>query len=304
MNHDLKRNLLTLLEMFPPPVGDSLYHFLQRVGGRFDFDKVVRSQASTYDKLISTLRSLDFELQGSEVFEIGTGWLPVVPYHMIFSGKCRSVISYDKVCHFSPRRALELQRFFEIAYSIPRSSFEWKDAYSVPREFTYYPREDVTVKLANGKTADLVFTRFVLEHVPEREIVGLHHRLHQILRPDGLIVHFISPSDHRAYEDSTLSLVDFLQYSAEEWQEKQTRFDFHNRLRLPQYIRLFQDSGFRIRHTEYKCAIENPDERGKFLKLNLHPDFAQMTPEEVTAGSIVVVLAQDRSQGGSAEGIT
>jgi hypothetical protein len=88
--------------------------------------------------------------------------------------------------------------------------------------------------------------------------------------------------------DKNLSLQDFLQYSEAEWKKKQTKFDYHNRLRLPQYLAIFKAAGLELLHVEY----DQPSAKtfNKFSAVPIHEDFKKFTDEELTAGSINVVL--------------
>jgi len=54
-------------------------------------------------------------------------------------------------------------------------------------------------------------------------------------KKETYVIHFISPSDLRKHNDSNLSLQVFLQYSKEQWNKIHTKFDYHNRLRLPSF---------------------------------------------------------------------
>jgi hypothetical protein len=136
---------------------------------------------------------------------------------------------------------------------------------------------------------DVMTTRNVLEHIPPGELELIHRQACQYLKPDGFIIHQISPSDHRAYTDKSLSLWDFLKYSQQEWDRIQTRFDYHNRLRLPDYFKLFTQCGFTISILSFK-----PARKGQQLPGKIHPDFSNFSPEELTAGSIIVILVPDK----------
>lgn len=156
----------------------------------------------------------------------------------------------------------------------------------MPKNIAYYPNTNLIA--ADLPETDLIFSRFVLEHVKPEDLTLMHKKFRRGLKPGSLIVHLISPSDHRAYVDKNLSLQDFLQYSEAEWKKKQTKFDYHNRLRLPQYLAIFKAAGLELLHVEY----DQPSAKtfNKFSAVPIHEDFKKFTDEELTAGSINVVL--------------
>jgi hypothetical protein len=102
-------------------------------------------------------------------------------------------------------------------------------------------------------------------------------------------IHLISPSDHRAYSDSSLSLYDFLKYSNEEWDSIQTKFDYHNRIRLPQYLQLFEKN-FEIVSLEFDSCKEGSEQHRKFKKFKINELYENYSDEELTAGSIAILL--------------
>jgi len=142
---------------------------------------------------------------------------------------------------------------------------------------------------------DLILSRFVLEHVTPDDMRRLHEKFASEIADDAMILHLISPSDRRAYNDKTLSYYDFLQYSKCEWDNIQTKFDYHNRMRLPQYLKVFEEAGFDVVFLDYDKTDIKTEKYAKFKKLKLHADFAGFSEEEVLAGSINVLLPKRES---------
>src|SRR5690606_37598238 len=95
--------------------------------------------------------------------------------------------------------------------------------------------------------------------------------------PEAYIIHLISPSDHRAYVDKKLSNQDFLRYGEKEWENRQTRFDYHNRLRLPQYLEIFNDLGYNIILLEFESANISSETYKKFKAVPLHDDYIKFS---------------------------
>ncbi len=283
----LKEGVFKVLNLLPEKQGFYLYHKIQDAVNGENMLQRVKSNKESYKVLVKILKKNSFSLEGKRILEIGSGWTPVIPYFLLYLGQVRSVATYDLNRHFSKKSISRLNEIFESEFSILPAT-ERSRPYSLPENIEYYP--DINLINAELPETDLVFSRFVLEHVKPDDILSMHKKFKSELKPGSLIVHLISPSDHRAYVDSNLSLQDFLQYNEAEWQKKQTRFDYHNRLRLPQYLDIFNAAGMEMLHVEYDRPNQDSSAFKKFKTVQLHEDFKDFSDEELTAGSINVVL--------------
>lgn len=291
MNHRIKTAAFKLLSLLPPKIGDSFYHSLQKLIDRTPIEEKVRIGHQSFQKVLQLLDDLKIALEGKTVLEIGSGWLPIMPYCFKYLGGCSRVITHDINEHYSEDGVRQLARGFEEQFGIPVSP-ERGGRFSLPSGISYKPKSKITQIGVPNFSIDLIFSRFVLEHVPPDEILQLHRSAAQLLTPTGVIVHLISPSDHRAYSDESLSLWDFLRYSKREWDRIQTRFDYHNRLRMPEYLEIFADAGLEGRKVEFSACDKNSAQYSKFERINIHPDFRRFSFEELTAGCLNVVLCK------------
>ena len=247
----------------------------------------VRTNEGSFKVLKRLLQKEKIALDQRNIIEIGSGWAPVIPYFMLYLGKAKKVSTFDLNCHFSRKNVIKLNEIFYSDFNVQIRANSTAP-YSLPEQIDYFPNTNLIH--TDLPEADLIFSRFVLEHVKPKDISLMHHKFKRELKPGSIIVHLISPSDHRAYVDGNLSLQDFLQYSDTEWQRKQTRFDYHNRLRLPQYLKIFREAGMELLHVEYDQPDFNSRSYKKFKELQLHKDFQNFTEEELIAGSINVVF--------------
>ena len=283
----LKEILFKTLNHLPEKQGFFLYHKIQNsVNGDIMLQRV-KSNEGSYHLFQKLLEQKNFSLNGKNVIEIGSGWAPIIPYFLLYLGKALSITTYDLNRHFSKKNINRLNEVFESEYGIQPAT-ENTRPYGLPKEIIYHPNTNLIA--AKLPEADLVFSRFVLEHVTPGDIASMHKKFRKDLKPGSLIVHFISPGDHRAHVDKNLSLQDFLQYSEIEWKQKQTRFDYHNRLRLPQYLAIFKAAGVDVVDIKYDCPGPDSSAYKKFKAVPLHEDFKNFTEEELTAGSINVIL--------------
>lgn len=92
---------------------------------------------------------------------------------------------------------------------------------------------------------DCFFSNEVLEHIPVDSIRQCLRDAARRLKPDGLAIHAIDYSDHYA-RGSGVSRYNFLKYSDAAWKPFNSDFQYVNRLRHSEYLRLFEDSGFEI----------------------------------------------------------
>ncbi|WP_026935506.1 hypothetical protein [Christiangramia echinicola] len=282
-----KSHLFHALELLSRNQGDNLYHFLQNLFFEKDLDHKISSSFNTYKIVEQVTEKNGIKIQDKVIVEIGSGWLPLMPYFFKYMGKASQVISYDLNKHYQKKNIKKLNQTFSQNFDKLIKVSE-KSEFPLPEGVAYFPKTDITNHDIFG--ADIIFSRFVLEHVEPEMIREMHLKFKKDLNPGSYIIHLISPSDHRAYSDKKLSLQDFLRFSKEEWNQVQTRFDYHNRLRLPQYLDIFKDLNYDIVDLTYDKPSVDSENYRKFKKLTLHEDFDGYTDEELMAGSINLVL--------------
>lgn len=288
MKIHLKSGLFKTLDLVPSAIGYFIYHKLQQLIPSNKLEYKIPANIKTFKKLEKLIMKVNGSLENKNILEIGSGWVPIMPFFLKYLGKCNKIISYDLNEHYQKSTINELIQHFNLNYATSIVPYH-KDKYNLPEWLTYRPKENVIHTTLPGNI-DLIFSRFVLEHVPPEQIYLMHKKFKEIYDENTLIIHMISPSDHRAYSNSSLSLLDFLQYSQEEWDRLQTKFDYHNRLRLPQYMEIFKKLDFEILHLEYTTIIDDLKEYDKFQKLKIHNDYVKYTEEELTAGAINIVM--------------
>jgi len=281
-----KNILFQILNMLPEKVGYPIYHKVQEWFDTNNIHYKINSSHNSYLTFERLAKESNISILGKSVIEIGSGWLPLMPYFFKYMGKVSTVETYDLNQHYNKNNIATLNQEFSDKFGIPVES-EQNGKFNLPEGIKYYPKTDLTkVPIRN---AELVFSRFVLEHVSPLGIKKMHQRFKKEI-PEAYIIHLISPSDHRAYVNKNLSNQDFLRYSESEWKKKHTRFDYHNRLRLPQYLEIFKELGYEVLFLEFESAIKNSETYKKFKTVPLHKDYQKYSDDELTAGSINVVL--------------
>lgn len=287
MKHGVKTFAFKSLAILPSSIGVWLYHFLQNFSENKNLDTKINSTENTYNTLLRMCKELGISLENRTVVEIGSGWLPLIPYFLRFKSNVAKVHTYDLNAHYQKKNVEKVNTAFKQKYGfiIEPST---KNKYGLPEHIAYHPSENLVQ--ADLPDAQIIFSRFVLEHVTPADMFNMHVKFGQELRKGTYIIHFISPSDHRAYSDKSLSLQDFLKYSPQEWDGIQTTFDYHNRMRLPQYLELFKQCGLELVHVTYDNPEPGSTALDKFRELKIHGDYSRFSEEELTAGSINVIL--------------
>jgi hypothetical protein len=281
-----KNTLFQILNMLPDKVGYPLYHKIQEWFDRNSIHYKINSSHNSYLTFERLVKKTNISILGKSVIEIGSGWLPLMPYFFKYMGKASRVETYDLNQHYNKNNIANLNQEFSDKFGISVES-ERDGQFNLPEGIKYHPKKDLTKKPITN--AEFVFSRFVLEHISPLDIKKMHQKFKDEL-PEAYIIHLISPSDHRAYVDKNLSNQDFLRYSEKEWGKNHTRFDYHNRLRLPQYLEIFKDLGYEILLLEFESANKSSETYKKFKTVPLHYDYQKYSDDELTAGSINVVL--------------
>ncbi|HUU22184.1 MAG TPA: class I SAM-dependent methyltransferase [Phycisphaerae bacterium] len=98
-----------------------------------------------------------------------------------------------------------------------------------------------------GASVDFHVSLFVFEHVPPDAVAGILAEGARVLRPGGAMVHHIDYSDHFSHSDTSISPINFLQFSDAQWaQYAGNRYMYMNRLRQDDYVEMFRSLGQRI----------------------------------------------------------
>jgi len=285
--HQLKTFVLKALDILPSKLGYYFYYKIQAKSFK-SINKFVEPNKASYEKINSILFEEDIQLKDKTILEIGSGWVPMLAYFLKVKGNIDKVYTYDINKHYQQQNLDKCFDYITSNYNTKINPTK-KGEFTLPDFIEYHPCTNV-INAELSKDIDIVLSRFVLEHVTPEDLTAIHEKLYESLPDNVVVLHLISPSDHRAHSDSSLSLYDFLKYSQKEWDNIQTKFDYHNRLRLPNYLEIFEDAGFEILYVEYDKASDNEEKYRKFKELEIHSDFKKYTEEELSAGSINVLL--------------
>jgi SAM-dependent methyltransferase len=95
-------------------------------------------------------------------------------------------------------------------------------------------------------TIDCICSNEVLEHVAPDQLRDIADATRRLLRPGGIAVHTIDYSDHYARSDARIDRFNFLTFDDVAWRRHDSAFQYVNRLRHSDYVRIFESSGLRV----------------------------------------------------------
>lgn len=269
MRWTTKARIQNLISKLPSGLSYTAYYGLQRKFGRlreFEFPRKIRAASEIWSRIEKQGR----DPKGGVFFEVGTGWVPVVPLTFWLMGAERT-ITVDLNPYVRPKLVEEALQFLvekpkrvrsildgrldEARYEKAISLLEQRP-FSMERFYDecgieYRAPSDASATGLDDGCIDFHVSFVVLEHIPPGVVKGIFEEGNRIVKPDGLFVHLIDYSDHFAHTDKTITVINFLQYSDEEWDRfASNRYMYMNRLRHDDYQEIFQNVGHQVVETE------------------------------------------------------
>lgn len=289
------------------PNGDSLYYLLQKHFGALKNFKI-DSKISQAKRMCEVLHRYGYSLEGKALVEIGSGWVPCLPMAFWVMGY-RSCKTYDISSLLKDE--LVFKAIFQLISSL-KTNGVWDElgvtisnktrkiknlesflkrgisAAEILQEMNIecVVRDKFEADYFGTQSADVVFSNTTLEHIPSIDLESLLKETYQVLKPGGISWHLIDPSDHFAHTDLSISPINFLKYSNDEFEKYNNRYIYQNRLRNREFKELFQAAGYEIVAWETK-----PNERSLRAvdAISLDSRFLGMPREEICSGSVIVI---------------
>lgn len=242
------------------PGGHTLYRFLQtrsRFHTSTDRFEKKRDQAL---HIVDVAERSGVSMANATVVEIGTGWVPLLPAIAWLLGADR-VYTVDlnrHLLHSAARRVLrwlvdsesslrELQVRGDSRVVQERAGRlrACKDPLSIfgNTDLIYQAPCDARQLELPDSSVDLVCSNVTLENIPKPVLEGIFCETARLLKPNGRAVHRVDLSDHCSHSDRSISRVNFLRYSDDQWLRMAGQgICYHNRLRAPEYRDLVRSS--------------------------------------------------------------
>jgi SAM-dependent methyltransferase len=88
-------------------------------------------------------------------------------------------------------------------------------------------------------SVDFICSNNTFEHIYPDPLARILAQLHRVLKPGGIMSHFIDMSDHFSHLDQSITPLNFLQFSQRTWARIDNSIQPQNRWRLSDYRRLY-----------------------------------------------------------------
>lgn len=112
---------------------------------------------------------------------------------------------------------------------------------------------------------DCCISTNTLEHIPEKDIILIFQEIKRVCKKGASILAYIDYTDHYSHTDKSISDLNFLKFSSQQWKKHNHSCHFQNRLRHHDYIKLFKDLNLKIKvenpfFINQKCSLKISDE--------------------------------------------
>lgn len=280
------------------PGGYSLNSIWSRGARLHSFEKARARQGL---RQVSEIRALGFDVGGKLACEIGPGWKPVIPYILRLAG-CRHITLCDTTRHLTPKllRVTARQIRAELGWltreldipmeraerMLPRPSVQGFADLLGESGFEYRAPCDPCHLPLPEASLDLIISNAVLEHVPEAMLPLQFAEMRRLLRPDGLMVHYIDHRDHWHHFDSSIGPINFLKFPDWWWGVLNSPLAYQNRMRSAEFVALVRAAGFTVVRLE---QVVDEQALHDASTLELDARYRSLAPEEVAVTSTLLV---------------
>jgi len=288
------------------PEGEKIYRNYQiRFGGL----KKIDTSGKVFQALsmINALEKVGFSLEGKTCFEIGTGWIPIIPIIFFIFGQkscttvdiepllnpdlTKAVISdlLQKVsCEINYRKILSSLQ--ENRIKLVQDAIRKNDKIFLKIGLTALIIKDNLFPNIQDKSLDLIFSNETLEHLSVEAIENYLRQGKTKLRENGLLIHNIDCGDHYSYSDNNISRINFLRYSERDWKKFNTRFLFQNRLRVSDYKRIIEQNGYKVIY--YEPKINKQLLINKDIQKIISQDFNNYSNHDLISTSVLIIASK------------
>ncbi|MCU0694450.1 MAG: methyltransferase domain-containing protein [Polyangiaceae bacterium] len=224
--------------------------------------------------------------------ELGTGWYPIAAIGLVLNGvgkvvsvDIQDLLHRDRVIAALERCDALLDRG-AIEPLLPEQRGRLRDA--LARASGRDAREILAllgiesvvadarkIPLTSGGV-DLFVSNNTLEHIPREVIADIFREFGRLAAPGAVMSHHIDLSDHYANFDRSVSVFNFLKYSARTWRWFNSSLHYQNRLRVNDFRDLHAAGGWEVVREE-----STRGDPGVLRALRLAPYFAGYREEDL-----------------------
>jgi SAM-dependent methyltransferase len=256
------------------------------------------------------------KVEGKTFFEVGTGHCPVVPIGFFLCGAEEIVTvdlhkrldlgilkkslgwmaeNRDEVCGYYD--GIAKRAVFNERMDLIDSLKEMPEKFLSEANIQYLaPADAADIDLPDA-SVDYHISTTVFEHIPKEDIARILKEAKRILKDDGVALHFIDLSDHFQHQNKSITTINFLKYSEEEWVKiAGNEFAYCNRLRASDYFALFKEVGFDVCHKEVQEDKEARESMGSGFVVDER--FRDYRVDDLCVTGLRVALKENRKAAG------
>lgn len=230
------------------------------------------------------------------IFELGTGWYPVVPM-LLYLTDCGQVLSADLQDWLRKEgqlatidKLIEWRSNGKLAPYFPTiNEHKWSVLKEISENPAAYDKAKINATIGlttmlgdaaqsniDAASIDFICSNNTFEHVHPGALKEILSEFKRIVKPGGVMSHFIDLSDHFAHFDTSLTIYNFLKFSRKQWALIDNSIQPQNRWRWKDYRRLYEELELPITSESIR-----PGDLNALAQVRVHSEFQDYTPMEL-----------------------
>lgn len=249
------------------------------------------------------------KLSEIKTMELGTGQFPIVPIFYFLHG-IDDIVSIDVVNFMTIDRIAECLTFYSKHRQQHPQKFEriieerWQHLLHIKEKINDYTSTADVLKefktaiyIADARhTAypnnafDFITSNNTFEHIYPEILEPILIEFQRILKPEGIMSHFIDMTDHFAHFDKKITIYNFLQFSDTFWHAIDNKILPQSRCRFKDYLALYTQNNISVLDTkvwDYDINLLN--------NIKLNKKFASYTKEELAIVHVYIVSGKGKT---------
>ena len=264
MNWRMKARIQNVIARLPSELSYEIYYMVQRTCGSLRTVNPV-SRLCAGVELCRQIEKTGKTVNGKVFFEVGTGRRVNVPIAFYLAGAKKTItvdvnpylkssLVKEDVDYISRNRdeiiqlfggLLDLERL-DVVTGFSRKKWNLQD-FLETCHVEYVPHGDAASTEMAHDTVDYHVSNNVFEHVPPEVISAILIEGGRVVKKNGFFLHQVDFTDHFSHSDPTISKVNFLKYSDDEWEKVSgNRYMYVNRLRVDDVTHMYTEAGHEI----------------------------------------------------------
>jgi SAM-dependent methyltransferase len=230
-------------------------------------------------------------------YEFGAGWtltIPILISRLGFKVICidiKKLIKPDLVRDSLSKFHLNRESIPELMKPLPKELIEGNNIIGdLENKFSinYLAPKDARNTGFEAEYFDFIASTLVLNFIPTVDVIKIIGESFRILKVGGVMSVTIDYQDNWSYIDTGISGYNFLKYSEKEWKMYNPSVHYQNRLRHNDYLKIFEEAGFKIVKNKFRSPDANDIEVLKKLKID--NSFSEYSTEDLGIKDSEIVL--------------